>query len=95
MDYLRARRTDPPSSHLAAEEVEQTGKAETQKAQVLKALQSVAGSLTSLEIAQLFNLSRYDVARRLPELERDGKVLRGKARTCSVGNRQAVTWEAA
>lgn len=70
-----ARRTDPPSSHRAAEAITRSGQRAAQKLAVLQALQRFDGS-TSRELSELAGLDRYAVARRLPELERDGRVKR-------------------
>ena len=92
--YHRARASDPHPSHLAAEEVERTGRAETQKAQILKVLKECECPVTSLEISVMYSIDRHYVARRLPELATDGKVRRMGPRKCRAGNRKAVTWEA-
>ena len=90
-----ARRTDPASSHEAAAQVTASGVRDSQCAAVLDALRRHPGS-TSLELATASGLDRYVVARRLPELERDGRAVRGELRLCraSGGQRRAVTWRA-
>jgi DNA-binding MarR family transcriptional regulator len=85
----RARRTDPETSHEAAQAVLGSGQVKVQQAIVLEAVLRWPG-LTSLELAARLRLDRYQVARRLPELERAGLVAKGPARR--VGLRYGVTW---
>lgn len=61
-----ARRTDPVSSHKAAERITRTVRSE-QKRRVLGAVRLYPGR-TSRELAEQCGLDRYMVARRLPEL---------------------------
>jgi len=71
-----ARATDPPSSKRAARRLTTSGRHKSQKARVLRALRDYPG-LTSKELALAMGEDRYMVARRLPDLERDGKVEKG------------------
>jgi hypothetical protein len=87
-----ARRSDPESSHLAAREVTDSGRREGQCLGVLALLKKHPLS-TSLELAK-YGYDRHTIARRLPQLEEAGLVSRRTARTCNVGNRKALTWEA-
>ena len=88
-----ARRTDPASSRLAAEEVTRTGRRAAQCEAVL-ALVRKHPRRTSLELSRLSKLDRYAVSRRLPELERRGLIRRGVTRDCTVNGRPMLTWEA-
>jgi hypothetical protein len=85
-----AREDDPISSHLAADEVTQSGARLRQLVAVLILVCKHPGK-TSLELAQ-YGLDRYIIARRLPELERSGAVERGGFTLCSVGGRTAIKW---
>ena len=87
-----ARATDPDTSHLAGEEMERSGKAQTQREIVLEAVGYFV-PLTSAEIAKCSELDRFQVARRLPELEYAGLVRRLPKRQCNVCRSQSVTWE--
>jgi len=87
----RARNTDPSSSHLAARDVERSGKAPSQRAAVLAALRR-AGPSTSAELAEYMQADRYMVARRLPELAEDRDAFRGPVVFCTVGRRRCVQW---
>jgi hypothetical protein len=87
-----ARRTDPPSSHAAAQEMERTGRRTAQSEAVLEMVK-LHPRRTALELARLSRLDRYTVSRRLPELERRGLIRRGLTRDCTVNGRPMLTWE--
>jgi len=86
-----ARNTDPVSSHLAAAEITSKGIRGSQRGKVLDMVFSRPG-MTSRELAYLFDMDRYIVARRLPELEAYGRVYKGPIVRCAVGKRKAVSW---
>jgi hypothetical protein len=86
-----ARSTDPETSHEAAREHVRSGAQAAQKATVLEALRRL-GRVTSAELAQAAGLDRYMVARRLPDLSRDGRAAQDGERECRVTGRKAVTW---
>jgi hypothetical protein len=85
------RRSDPPTSRLAAEEITRSGTRAIQRQAVLELVRAHPRS-TSLELARHSRLDRFSIARRLPELEAMGMVRKCGQRECSVGHRQAVTW---
>jgi hypothetical protein len=89
----KARATDPVTSHEAAEQAERSGLIGKQQAEVLELVRSHSGC-TSAELGELLggHGARFIVARRLPELERLGKVRRGEKRTCRAHGTAAVTW---
>ena len=72
----RARRTDPDSSHEAADRAERSGAIRKQIIQVLDLVKAFPG-LTSKQLAVVGHIDRYIPARRLVELERMGLVFRG------------------
>jgi hypothetical protein len=74
----RARRTDPESSHVAADVAERVGTVACHMSIVLAAVKGYPG-LTSKRLAETCPLDRYQVARRLPELETRGLVTRTSA----------------
>ena len=88
-----ARRTDPDSSHSAAENAVLENRVESQKNRLAKALEKHPG-LTSRELAEVLRIDRHLVARRLPDLEKESppRSKKGDSRSCTIGNRQAVTW---
>ena len=85
----RARRSDPPSSHEAAAAIE--AMVPNQKVTVFRAL-SENGPCSSRGLAGVSGLDRYMVARRLPEMERDGTVVR--MGMTKYAGRSAVLWAA-
>jgi hypothetical protein len=89
-----ARRTDPASSHAAAKEAIDSGAAVNQMRELVTWLRGHGGFFTSLEISRFSNMDRYNVARRLPALERAGFVERGKIRACSITGRPSIEWRA-
>lgn len=89
-----ARRDDPQTSKAAACKVIASGKVSAMHTRVLNALVE-HGPSTSAELAAKSGLDRYDVARRLPELERKSMVTRGNARACKVTGNAAAVWGAA
>ena len=72
-DAPRARRSDPLSSHRAADEV--APHLSGQRRAVWEALKKHPGR-SSKELSEVSNLDRYMIARRLPELEQFGLVSR-------------------
>ncbi len=87
----RARRSDPESSHIAAREHHRSGATAHQQRQTIAAVRQWPGS-TSRELAQHAQMDRYALARRLPECERDGAVVKGPMRECAISGRPCVTW---
>jgi hypothetical protein len=87
-----AASADPISSHLAADELTSSGRRASQKAEIVSWLRTQERPLTSMEIAHAAGLDRHLVARRLPDIERDGLVERCAIRECTSGHRPAITW---
>lgn len=86
-----ARKSDPVSSHLAAAEITASGTRAHQQAQTIAAVRAYPGR-TSQELAELTQIDRYTLARRLPECVTAGAVRKGEQRACSVTGRLALTW---
>lgn len=86
-----ARKTDPTSSHLAAAEITASGARAHQQAQTIAAVRAYPGR-TSQELAELTQIDRYTLARRLPECVTAGAVRKGEQRPCGVTDRLALTW---
>lgn len=89
-----ARSSDALSSHIAAREVTLRGRRDSQKREILAALGSHSDTVTSMELARAAGMDRYIVARRLPDLDRDGLVKRCPMRDCAETRRPAITWRA-
>lgn len=89
-----AATADPATSHEAAAALTASGARDMQKRRVLAALRKFP-FVTSAELAQMGHLDRYECARRLPDLERDGLAVRQEPRPCAVTGKRAQTWRAA
>ncbi|HLW72153.1 MAG TPA: hypothetical protein VKS22_16205 [Candidatus Binataceae bacterium] len=87
------------TSKLAAREHVASGRNAAQSAAVLEYVRRWPDS-TSRELAhraryEMSGLDRVAFARRLPDLEKDGLVVKSGARSCELGKRMAVTWRVA
>lgn len=90
------RKNDPVSSQLAAQELVKSGRFDNQKDMVCDLLRTFNKNgicPTSAEIAALTELDRYVPSRRLPDLEKEGRVTRLKTRMCNVTKKYCVTWK--
>lgn len=90
-----AAAADPSTSHEAAAKLTKSGARDSQKVAVLTALERARGAMTSFELAESSGLDRYVVARRLPDLGRDGFVEKSDPRECRITGNRAVTWKVA
>ncbi len=93
-----ARKSDPATSKAAAEQLTKSGKRDSSKAVILAWIGSrlyPTHGYTSAEIAKYACMEHPTVHKRLPDLRRDGKVVNGAARKCSVTGRQSLTWKLA
>ena len=88
-----ARIADPLTSHIAAESVEASGRAGTQRDRILAYVKAHPNQ-TAGEIAQGMNTDQYTPSRRLPELERAGLVRVSGRRACRVKGSLMQTWDA-
>jgi hypothetical protein len=90
---LGVRLTDPQSSVDAAEAIEASGKAGTQRRACLAVVRETPG-LTAPEIAIRAGMDRYAASRRLPELRDQHRLVRnGPLRACSIHGTRMTTWE--
>lgn len=96
------RNSDPHTSRLAAQIVEESGRRSSHKWRIFEFVKKHPAH-TSKEIAKALDLCRYAVARRLPDLENDGLVCKcyefKNGEWClsirkADGERDAVTWRA-
>jgi hypothetical protein len=87
----KSRRTDPITSHKAAQQAETSGRAASQRAVCLASVNIHPGQ-TAAEIAVQTGLERHVPSRRLPELRDRGIVVNGGARICSVTGRSSMIW---
>lgn len=88
----RARKSDPITSHLAAEQIEESGDAESHRRILLAAVRQWPGK-TCGELAHLVLMRREPCGKRLPELRRAGLVRNGPERICSEQGTRQMTWE--
>lgn len=86
-----ARNTDPISSHEAAERIIANGMRGSHQRIVFNAVLENPDK-TSRELSELCPLERHAVARRLPDLEDSGYIVKSGLRICSFGKKRAVTW---
>lgn len=63
----------------------------SQRDDVADAVRRYAGH-TSYEIARMSHIDRHVMSRRLPVLEREGRVCRGDIRVCAITGRRAHIW---
>lgn len=90
-----ARKTDPQTSHQAAKAFTDSGKRHGQCLEIFELVRRWPRR-TSAELAHISEkFDRYQIARRLPDLERAGLVRKGIARECRVNKTQAHEWEIA
>lgn len=90
-DAPAARRSDPHTSHAAADKVTRNGTRAAGVATVVRLVKQTPG-LTSAELAKRHGADRYMVARRLPDAEKAGLVRKGDPRPCGTTGNAAVTW---
>ena len=95
-----ARRTDPKSSHRAAERQVSKGKVNTGVEIILAILKRAQRPLTYRELWAAGSDEDREklrepstIAKRLPTMERRGLVRAGPERLCSVGQMKAREWE--
>ncbi len=89
--HTHAHHSDPDTSHDAARAAQ--GLVEQRKA-AIAAMLLFYGPLTSAEIAgHCDDLDYHEVARRISDLKRDGKVIDTGTRRASPGGRKAAVWQ--
>jgi len=86
-----AREFDPQTSHDAAKNVEESGRAGSHRKACYEYVLKNPGK-TAGEIAAAIGLERHVPSRRLPELRAAGLVENGPARFCTVQKTRAMTW---
>jgi hypothetical protein len=96
-----AHHADPLSSRLAAAAFTESGRRTNHKRALLEWMQGARDWRTSAEIAAASGFERHGVARRLPDLEQDGRLERRRdaagaeiLRVCQVTGERSITWRA-
>lgn len=84
----KARASDPDTSHEAAKEVEDSGKASAQRSRCLALVRKSPG-MTAGEIQARLGFLAH---KRLPELRDLYLVRNGEARKCTVSGTRRITW---
>ena len=93
-----AHRDDPETSHIAARRHRASGAMSENQQRVFNAL-TVHGPCTACELFDRMTpeskevCDRTEVSRRLPELERSGKIQRLDARICTVAGTRQTVWD--
>lgn len=87
----RARKHDPETSHIAAEEVESNGTAHDHRNIIAAYLRKNPGQ-TNAEIAEGCGLEYAQVHKRMKELERMNLVVRGQQKKCPIHQRLMLQW---
>lgn len=82
--------SDPVSSHLAGEKATASQQRKKHLDIVVSLVKENQG-LTGAELAELCDLDKYEVRRRLSDAN-GVLVKQGKSRTCGVAKTMAVTW---
>ncbi len=83
---------DPSTSHEAEKRITNSGARQTQAERVLDAVRRFPLH-TSAELAGKVNLNRWQVARRLPDLQHQGKVRQAGKRICGATGAMSVMWD--
>ena len=89
-----ARHADPATSHQAAEHMRESGKLDSQLAEVYEIVKTHPHA-TAFELTEWTTLDRYQIQRRLSDLASLGKVkASATGRRCAKSGRNACTWSA-
>jgi len=86
-----ARRTDPSTSHEAANLAEKTT-AKSDRERLLRYVLDKPGE-THAEIANVLGMKASSAHKRLPELRDRGQIGQGPARKCRINGTRMMTWE--
>lgn len=91
-----ARKSDPVTSHQAARRVRESGRASSNRDRIHACLALHGDAVTAIELLGRMGeddpIDRHEISRRLPELEREGRVKRGPRRLCRVRGTSMTTW---
>ena len=100
LSHTLARRSDPATSHQAAEQKVSSGSASSDRERILAVLREAGDELTGGEIAEAINRelragekpwTNVRVVRRTGELERQGLIVKTGERVCrSMGTNQGA-----
>lgn len=85
---------DPETSVEAAREIDANGTRSRHADMVLALVRQYPDS-TAIELGQHSDLGEYQIRRRLTDLLKAGRIVRGEPRKCSVRGTAMVTWSVA
>lgn len=88
----RARAHDPETSHLAAEQVESSGKADAHRNIIVELIRQHPGSTTGELTQYTTELKHQQIWRRMSELEEMNYVIHGDKRLCKVNKTLCRPW---
>lgn len=88
----RARKHDPETSHLAAEQIERTGTANDHRNIIAALVRQYPGSTTGELSIHTPELTHPQIWRRMKELEEMNLVIHGDRRLCKVNKTQCRPW---
>lgn len=89
--FALARNTDPQTSHEAAAKMNRTGATNVHADLVLASVASHPDS-TAAEIGFDCGLGHHEAQRRLSDLLKTGRVIKGEPRVCRVKGNRMCTW---
>lgn len=87
-----ARRTDPATSHEAAENHEASGNATSHRIILACYVRSHPGCTNGEASRDLPNIGYQEITRRMGEIAKAGAIRRGEPRLCSVNGTKQTTW---
>lgn len=94
IDSAQARRSDPPTSRLAAARVMASGRVSVRNRKILNFLLAHDGDYTYREIGRAIDEDPTETMRRLDTLRKKGLIEKYGCRNCSVNGNLMTTWRA-
>jgi len=94
VDDAPSRRSDPPTSRLAAAQVVSSGRASARNDKILAFLRAHDAGYTYREIGAAIEEDPTEVMRRLNTLRQKSLVEKYGCRKCSVNGNEMTTWRA-
>lgn len=88
--YL-ARRTDPITSKIAAKQMVESGKADSQRDRLLAILKANPEK-TARELSDISGMDYFQIQRRIGELEKLNLAARVRTRSCTITDRLMTEW---
>lgn len=89
-----AAKADPSTSHLAAAELERSGKRETRARRAARIVAANPG-LTTRELSERTGIEHHELQKGLSDAVDAGLLKKGAIRKCGVTGNPVLTWEVA